>query len=77
MKVARCETFKEDYVVMAEYMTCRFNAVEHVPDKEFVRLYYNGENTGACIHLDGVDDFLEQLSRLKLEEQVEGLNSSL
>lgn len=77
MKVERCETFPDEYLVVAEYMTCRFNAVEHVPDKEFVRLYYNGERTGVCIHLEAVTDFLEQLSRLKLEEQVEGLNSSL
>ncbi len=67
MKVERCETFPDEYLVVAEYMTARFTSVEHVPDKELVRLYYNGERTGACIHLDGVDDFLEQLSRLNLE----------
>lgn len=77
MKVERCETFPDEYLVVAEYMTARFNSVEHVPDKELIRLYYNGEITGVCIHLEAVTDFLEQLSRLMLQEQVEGLNNSL
>lgn len=64
MKVERCETFPDEYLVVAEYMTARFTEVEHVPDRELVRLYYNGKNTGVCIHLVAVDQFLEQLGKL-------------
>lgn len=67
MKVVKCDIFDNDYVVIAEHMTARFNSYKLDKDKETIRLFYNEGFTGVCIHLNAVDSFLEQLSKLMQE----------